>query len=901
MAADVTGQIGGQPVELKNAATEATLKQLVSAMAVMSARMGKTKQSQAEIEKELRKFQQQLKKTTDTAKRSAADDLKQTRASKDAAAAQQKDNAETKKAAATKKDYTSTTHKVGSTLRVVGSKALGLAESFANLGREIAEMGDNSTNVAALFRHVPIVGGLMAGMFGAAAASAEKLYDTFKTTASVGANFNGSITEMISGATAVGLTFDQFAQVIQKNGESIALLGQGSADGAKRLMELGKTMKSSGLNTELYRMGYSTEEINSALATHGARLARTGALQGMTTKQLAESTSRYLKDLDAVAKLTGKSKDSLQAQEDARMRDAQYMAFRSKLDATGQKNLEALMKSIPEGMQEGAKEVLATGFATSAAGERYLAFMQTSGQSLAQLGIEARRTGTITQQQAHERSKLIQEEGAALADSPLGDTLALFVPEMNGLMLSAIELRARQIDLATATQQAAQAVANAPTGLDAATMAELKAQIAGISNMMTEFFATSGLIELMMSLLPTLIRLITDVVMPALRDIAVLMKTHSQDIVDALILVSQIGIGALKLLFSHFELITGAILGAIVAVKAFKAIMAIKQFKEASRGATPANAMWTREVGLGQRQPGAGGGGGGKTDKKDDSEKPKRARDSKGRFVKATPEVEPKGGRFGKIGNVVKGAGAVGAILSLGMLASDLKDIREREEAGELTPEEAKKAKIEEGGAVAGALSGAAAGAAVGSMVPVVGTIVGGLIGGAIGGWLGRYGGKAVGEAVNKSPSKPSGPADGEAAAPVTPAPTAAKPTPSAPATAQADNSAASTDAVLKTAQSAVLTAETARKALETESANKTKEFQRREDDLKKQIAQLKEAEAKKTAEPQEKILTELKSLNTNITTMINKQTEAVGLLNNQLTVQKNMTGSLTMDLFQAA
>jgi hypothetical protein len=882
MAADVTGQIGGQPVELKNAATEATLKQLVSAIALMSARMGKSKQSQAEIEKELRKFQQQLGKTTDTAKRNEADAKKQIRTSKDAAAAQQKDTAETKKAAATKKDYTSTTHKVGSTLRVVGSKALGLAESFANLGREIAEMGDNSTNVAALFRHVPVVGGLMSAMFGAAAASAEKLYDTFKTAASVGANFNGSVTQMVSGASSMGLTVEQLAQVIQKNGESIALLGKGSADGAKRLMELGKTMRSSGLTTELYRMGYSTEEINGALATHGARLARTGALQGMTTKQLAESTSRYLKDLDAVAKLTGKSKDSLQAQEDARMRDAQYMQFRSKLDAEGQKNLEALMKSIPEGMQEGAKEVLATGTATTAAGEQFLAFMQSSGMSLAQLRQQALATGTITQQQAQERSKQIQEEGKALADSPLGDTLAAFVPEMNALMISAYELKGRQTDLATATREAAEAVRNAPTGLDAATMGELKATIAGISNMMTEFFATSGLLETMMGLLPQLLKIISEVVIPVLKKLAGLMNEYSDEIISGLGFIAKVGLSALELLFSHFKLIAGAIAGAIVAVKAFSVIMAIKQFKEASRGATPANAMWTREVGPGRQMTGDRGGGG-KTDKKDDSEKPKRARDSKGRFVKATPEVEPKGGRFGKIGNVVKGAGAVGAILSAGMLASDLSDISERQQEGKLTAEEA---TTERGGAVGGAaggmggaVAGAAAGAAIGSVVPVVGTIIGGLIGGAIGGWLGREGGKAVGEAVTKSPSKPSVPAaQGAAAA----------------------TSTAATDAVVKTAQSAVLTAETARKTLETESANKTKEFQKREDDLKKQIAQLKEAEAKKTAEPQEKVLAELKSLNTNITTMINKQTEAVGLLNNQLTVQRNMTGSLSMDLFQA-
>lgn len=125
-----------------------------------------------------------------------------------------------------------------------------------------------------------------------------------------------------------------------------------------------------------------------------------------------------------------------------------------------------------------------------------------------------------------------------------------------------------------------------------------------------------------------------------------------------------------------------------------------------------------------------------------------------------------KVGRAGKIGGIVKGAGILGAAMTVidsGMGAyADYSDAAEKEDKGIITKEEAKVAKgtaVGKGvggaaGGIVGGLKGAAAGAAIGSVVPVVGTAVGGLVGGAIGAfggsWLGEkagawLGGKAAG------------------------------------------------------------------------------------------------------------------------------------------------------------
>ena len=53
--AEVTGDLGGQPIQLNNAATEATLKQLLAAMTVMVNNTGKYKAARAKSQQELEK------------------------------------------------------------------------------------------------------------------------------------------------------------------------------------------------------------------------------------------------------------------------------------------------------------------------------------------------------------------------------------------------------------------------------------------------------------------------------------------------------------------------------------------------------------------------------------------------------------------------------------------------------------------------------------------------------------------------------------------------------------------------------------------------------------------------------------------------------------------------------
>ena len=490
--AEVTGNLNGEPIELNNAATEATLKQLLAAMLSMAAAKGLSKKAQQELEKTLEALNKEAQKLKDKLK---------------------EENPERKKGIAGLKDSAKQVEKFSDS---VGNAATSLIKDLAGLGNSLS-------SAAQSLKAIPVVGGMLSTTFGAVAGAAERSYKAFQDSASVGANFGGSITEMINAASGAGLTIDQFSGVVAKNGQALALLGQGSNDGAKRLAQLGKAIRESGTTDELYRMGYSTEDINNGMAQFAGRLAKGGALQTMTTAQIAKVTGSYLRELDAVAKLTGQSKEALQEQENARMRDAQYLNLKNKLDAEGQKNLELLMSSIPEGMQAGAKEVLATGTATSEAGEQFLAFMKQSGMSLTTLGQDMRKTGKLSLDSVVSNSRIMQKEGAALAKSPIGDTLSNFLPEFNNLMVSANELGARQTDLGKTIEENNEIARKRKEreqelldkGLDPASMEKYKQQIAETSNEFTKVLANSGLLQVMLDAFKMLADFTTAFVVPA--------------------------------------------------------------------------------------------------------------------------------------------------------------------------------------------------------------------------------------------------------------------------------------------------------------------------------------------------------------------------------------------------
>jgi hypothetical protein len=682
--ADVTGQFGQEDIVLNNAATEATLKQILAAMKIVAASSAKDFKSQQELEKALGDLAGKTKiaaangkKFNDSTLRSYKAKEKETDAVEDNIKAYQ--------------GAVQGLTKLRDTTTKAAGAITGLINRVSSAVDSIRGMDGSISSAVGALGQIPMgVGEVIKGIFGPVAGAVDQTHQAFMEAASVGANFGGNMRDLLRSSGQAGLSLSEFSGIVKNNSEALMFLGGDTATGAKRLADLGKQIRNTPLAADLARLGYSTADINEGFADYSKMLARSGRLEGMSNAQLIQQTGDYLKNLDAVSKLTGKTKESLQAEQDARMADAQFMQMKRKLDADGQKQLELLMQTIPKQHQQGLKEILATGHATSEEGVRAMAFLKSTGQSAQGLFQSMQSTGTLTKDQVIGFNKTYQAEAKAIADSPLITTLAKYDEGAAAFVTGIYETAGRQKDIGTIYEELEKRLNELkskppPDLIDPNTVQQFKQDVNDKATQMTEALASVDLSKL-------------KEVFNKAADLAIEYLPK-----------------AVNLAAENFELVAGTVLGLNAA-----ALLASAALKALSLSA-------------GTGMFGGGDGPGGR----------------RGRMGRAGGKLN----MMKNVGRGVMRFGAPLAIAGAMYEGyQGYSEANEKLAAGEITANEAtvEKTKAVSGavGGGGGALAGAAAGAAIGSVVPIVGTAIGGLIGGAIGYWAGSKGGEMIGEQI---------------------------------------------------------------------------------------------------------------------------------------------------------
>jgi hypothetical protein len=172
----------------------------------------------------------------------------------------------------------------------------------------------------------------------------EAAFQSFQDLARLGAIGSEGIEGLSKSFTTGGLTLKQFEQMVTQNSQALAGL-YGSADaGASEITKAMSTMRG-GLDQQLRRLGYSTEEIGDTMIFYADLQRQMGQRQQMDQAQLTLGTQQYGKELDELAKLTGMSrKQQMKAMEDAN-RNTRFLAKIQQLQAAGQtKQAEELYK-----------------------------------------------------------------------------------------------------------------------------------------------------------------------------------------------------------------------------------------------------------------------------------------------------------------------------------------------------------------------------------------------------------------------------------------------------------------------------------------------------------------------------------------------------------------------------
>jgi len=325
-----------------------------------------------------------------------------------------------------------------------------MAKSFAFLGKQALDVGkklhsgeqgasvynDAITNSAdALGNFLSVLGplgkvmGFLVKAFGSYVAETNKLsdrlYKSYQGLSKVGVTAADGMIGLAESAQRLGYGLDDagienFGKLMKASAQDLALLSGSAVKGRQDFTEFAGEITRGPTGRALMNMGMSVEDINEGLASYMGLQARAGTAQNKTQAQLQAGAAAYLKEMDALTKLTGLQKAEL---EEGINKARAIEAFRAKVEdlrAQGrekeademEKYFAVLQKQAPT-LAQGFAEA-ASGLIVSDAGRQYFQAIDSGAGIIDKLSTGAiNATGAL--QATYQQSKLSEEQFRSLA------------------------------------------------------------------------------------------------------------------------------------------------------------------------------------------------------------------------------------------------------------------------------------------------------------------------------------------------------------------------------------------------------------------------------------------------------------------------------------------------------
>lgn len=219
------------------------------------------------------------------------------------------------------------------------------ATAFNDSVDQLATAATAAAGALALF--VPVLGPLMLAV-GAATVGfakytkaandqADKLYKGYQGLAKSGGAAADGMTGLFKDAKKLGLSMnelDSLVGLVAENSRELAMFSGSVAEGRKRFADMGAAMEPH--RQSLIKMGMLPEQINEGMAGYLRTQTRLGNAQRMTTDQLAEGARNYLKEQDALTKLTGQARQETEKKREAALLEEQFASKIRQLQLSGQ-------------------------------------------------------------------------------------------------------------------------------------------------------------------------------------------------------------------------------------------------------------------------------------------------------------------------------------------------------------------------------------------------------------------------------------------------------------------------------------------------------------------------------------------------------------------------------------
>lgn len=389
---------------------------------------------------------------------------------------------------------------------VVGSAVAALGDFVTKTISQFANVGDSLEAAAGTLSFIPVLG----GMFGAVASAAEKTTSAFQAAGSAGASFNGSVMEFSRAASSAGMTMADFGNFVKSNGQAMLGLGGTVEEGAKRFGAISKQVRNT--SNDLFALGFSQKDLNQGIGNYTALLRQQGMQGTKSNSELANGARKYMKEMDALARITGEERSAKEAQMKQLASDAQFQAAMSGQTEEVRASFMNTVGGLPKGMQSFVKDLMATGTATTEENQKLLSMMGESGAMLQEFHAKQQRGEAITLEERNKLNNLMAVEGKQALDSikQAGAANAELGPLVNSLA-STYEINQDAVKKSTAEQVEAKKKTDA---LNAA-VEKNRAVLAEFSNSFQMALANSGLLNDMMKAFDFVANLVMTFLVPA--------------------------------------------------------------------------------------------------------------------------------------------------------------------------------------------------------------------------------------------------------------------------------------------------------------------------------------------------------------------------------------------------
>lgn len=391
------------------------------------------------------------------------------------------------------------------------ASAVGLSESAIGAADALSRLDGSASGVASIFQGIPLFG----AAFKAVAGAADDVVKSYTAVSQSGATFGGSISNFSRAASEAGMTMAEFGNLVKANGQGMLGFGSTTEDGAKRFSQVSKALRTTG--SDLYALGFSTQEINQGLANYGALLRQQGLQGSKSNAELAKGAKNYLKEMDALAKITGEERSAKEQQAKALAADAQFQASMAGMNEQVRSSFRDTVLGLPGPLQNFTKDMLANGVATTEENQKLMAMMPQSAAMLQRLNAKMQRGEQVTMEERNALNNMMKREGATNLKNikQAGAASAELSGMVNGLAAT------QQINIdgvKEATEAQKQATANSDRFNEK--MQAMQQRIAEVSNNFKGLLANSGILDVLINAFEFVANVATQYLVPAFNIIA---------------------------------------------------------------------------------------------------------------------------------------------------------------------------------------------------------------------------------------------------------------------------------------------------------------------------------------------------------------------------------------------